>query len=59
MTAREIVGDEKAEWWERAIAAYPPYVEYQEKTDRMVPVLVLESIEMVGPADAPPSSTRT
>lgn len=42
MTAREIAGDEKAEWWERAVAAYPPYAEYQENTDRVIPVFVLE-----------------
>ncbi|MEV1249523.1 nitroreductase family deazaflavin-dependent oxidoreductase [Nonomuraea sp. NPDC049750] len=43
MTTREITGDEKAEWWERAVAAYPPYAEYQEKTDRVIPVFVLET----------------
>ncbi|MGW2816070.1 nitroreductase family deazaflavin-dependent oxidoreductase [Streptomyces sp. NPDC001415] len=59
MTAREITGDEKAEWWERAVAAYPPYAEYQEKTDRVIPVFVLEPASATGPADAPPSSTRT
>lgn len=42
MTAREVFGDEKAEWWQRAVAAYPPYAEYQEKTDRAIPVFVLE-----------------
>ncbi|MET8545910.1 nitroreductase family deazaflavin-dependent oxidoreductase [Kitasatospora sp. NPDC004799] len=42
MTAREVTGAEKAEWWERAVAAFPPYAEYQEKTDRVIPVLVLE-----------------
>src|SRR3712207_886953 len=31
--AREVVGDERVQWWERAVAAYPPYAEYQEKTD--------------------------
>jgi deazaflavin-dependent oxidoreductase (nitroreductase family) len=41
-TAREISGDERATWWERAVAAYPPYAEYQEKTDRLIPVFVLE-----------------
>lgn len=41
-TAREISGDERAAWWERAVAAYPPYAEYQEKTDRLIPVFVLE-----------------
>jgi F420H(2)-dependent quinone reductase len=44
MTAREITGDEKAEWWQRAVAAYPPYAEYQQKTDRVIPVFVLEPI---------------
>ncbi len=37
---REISGDERAEWWKRAVAAYPPYAEYQEKTDRVIPVFV-------------------
>jgi len=37
---REISGDERAQWWERAVAAYPPYAEYQERTDRTIPVLV-------------------
>ena len=37
---REVSGDERATWWERAVAAYPPYAEYQEKTDRQIPVLV-------------------
>ncbi|MFD3589462.1 nitroreductase family deazaflavin-dependent oxidoreductase [Streptomyces sp. NPDC058683] len=42
MTAREITGAEKAEWWVRAVAAYPPYAEYQEKTSREIPLFVLE-----------------
>ncbi|MYV43040.1 nitroreductase family deazaflavin-dependent oxidoreductase [Streptomyces sp. SID1328] len=42
MRAREVNGDEKAQWWERAVAAFPPYAEYQEKTDREIPVFVLE-----------------
>jgi deazaflavin-dependent oxidoreductase (nitroreductase family) len=42
LTAREVTGEEKAEWWERAVAAYPPYAEYQTKTDRQIPVFVLE-----------------
>jgi F420H(2)-dependent quinone reductase len=37
---REVNGKEKAAWWERAVAAYPPYAEYQEKTDREIPVFV-------------------
>ncbi|MFF5139893.1 nitroreductase family deazaflavin-dependent oxidoreductase [Streptomyces sp. NPDC013157] len=42
MTAREVTGAEKAAWWERAVAAYPPYADYQEKTSREIPVFVLE-----------------
>jgi F420H(2)-dependent quinone reductase len=37
---REVTGDEKAEWWDRAVAAYPPYADYQKKTDRQIPVFV-------------------
>jgi deazaflavin-dependent oxidoreductase (nitroreductase family) len=37
---REVSGDERAEWWDRAVAAYPPYAEYQERTERRIPVLV-------------------
>ncbi len=40
VTVREVSGDEKAEWWERAVAAYPPYAEYQEKTDRLIPLFI-------------------
>lgn len=40
--ARELDGDEKAAWWERAVAAYPPYADYQAKTEREIPVFVLE-----------------
>jgi deazaflavin-dependent oxidoreductase (nitroreductase family) len=39
--AREVTGDEKAVWWERSVAAYPDYADYQKKTDREIPVLVL------------------
>jgi F420H(2)-dependent quinone reductase len=42
MVAREVAGAERAQWWERAVAAYPPYAEYQEKTTRLIPVFVLE-----------------
>jgi len=42
MIAREVSGDERAQWWERAVAAYPPYAEYQQKTSRQIPVFVLE-----------------
>ncbi|MGV7904336.1 nitroreductase/quinone reductase family protein, partial [Mycobacterium kansasii] len=39
---REIHGAERDEWWARGVAAYPPYAEYQEKTDRLIPVLLVE-----------------
>ncbi|OYO15084.1 nitroreductase family deazaflavin-dependent oxidoreductase [Enemella evansiae] len=42
--ARELSGSEREEWWERCVAAYPPYAEYQTKTDRQIPVLILEPI---------------
>lgn len=45
MVAREVRGDEKAEWWERAVAAFPDYADYQKKTDRQIPVFVLEPVE--------------
>jgi deazaflavin-dependent oxidoreductase (nitroreductase family) len=37
---RQLNGEERAEWWDRAVAAYPPYADYQEKTDREIPVFV-------------------
>jgi len=43
-TARELTGAEKAEWWERAVATWPDYAEYQKKTDREIPVFVLEAL---------------
>jgi deazaflavin-dependent oxidoreductase (nitroreductase family) len=43
-TAREVSGDEKAVWWERAVEAWPDYAKYQIKTDRQIPVFVLESM---------------
>jgi deazaflavin-dependent oxidoreductase (nitroreductase family) len=44
MTARQVYGEEKALWWERAVAAYPDYADYQRKTDREIPVFVLEPV---------------
>ncbi|GGW39700.1 MULTISPECIES: nitroreductase family deazaflavin-dependent oxidoreductase [Streptomyces] len=45
MRAREVTGEEKAQWWERAVAAFPQYAEYQKKTDREIPVFVLEPVD--------------
>lgn len=42
--AREIDGDERSEWWQRAVAAFPPYAEYQRKTERLIPVFVAEPV---------------
>jgi len=42
LTARELAGAEREAWWERSVAAFPPYGEYQTKTDRLIPVFVLE-----------------
>ncbi|MDI2129651.1 nitroreductase family deazaflavin-dependent oxidoreductase [Yinghuangia seranimata] len=40
-TARQVEGDERAEWWKRALEAFPQYGEYQKKTERTIPVFVL------------------
>ena len=45
MIAREVGGAEREDWWERAVAAYPPYAAYQQKTTRQIPVFVLEPAE--------------
>ncbi len=44
-TAREVTGEEKSLWWERAVTAYPPYADYQMKTEREIPVFVLSRRE--------------
>jgi F420H(2)-dependent quinone reductase len=40
--ARELEGAERQEWWDRAVQAYPPYADYQRRTDRLIPVLLAE-----------------
>lgn len=40
--ARLVTGDERAVWWERSVAAFAPYAEYKEKTDREIPVFIAE-----------------
>lgn len=40
VVVRQVSGDERAIWWERAVAAYPPYGDYQQKTEREIPVFV-------------------
>lgn len=44
--ARELEGDERATWWERAVEAYPSYADYQTKTDRVIPVFLLTRITL-------------
>ncbi len=41
-TARELEGEEREVWWQRAVAAYPNYAVYQTRTDRLIPVLLAE-----------------
>lgn len=40
--AREVSGDERAAWWARAVEAWPDYAQYQTRTDRVIPVFVLD-----------------
>ena len=42
MTARELSGAEREEWWDRAVAVFPNYADYKKKTTRQIPVFVLE-----------------
>ena len=43
--AREIEGAEYDEWWERSVAAYPPYADYQTKTSRKIPQFLLDPVK--------------
>jgi F420H(2)-dependent quinone reductase len=42
--AHEASGEERERWWERAVEVWPDYAEYQTKTDRQIPVFVLERV---------------
>ncbi|AVH93924.1 MULTISPECIES: nitroreductase family deazaflavin-dependent oxidoreductase [Streptomyces] len=44
MRARVVTGEERREWWDRAVAAFPDYADYQRKTDREIPVFVVERV---------------
>lgn len=52
MIAREVTGEEKADWWDIAVKAYPDYADYQERTDREIPVFVLEPVDRSAPEPA-------
>jgi deazaflavin-dependent oxidoreductase (nitroreductase family) len=58
--ARLLEGEERQEWWDLAVETWDTYAEYQKKTDREIPVFLLEPVEVTGysvpPADAPPTS---
>ena len=45
MLAREVHGRERADWWERAVAVYPSYADFERQTDRLIPVFVLDPLE--------------
>ena len=47
--AREVTGDEKATWWARAVEVWPDYAKYQAKTERQIPVFVLEPMSSARP----------
>jgi F420H(2)-dependent quinone reductase len=47
--AREVRGEERARWWSHAVDAYPDYADYQTRTDRQIPVFVLEPDEQAAP----------
>ena len=51
MTAREVSGTEKEIWWQRCVAAFPDYADYQVKTDREIPVFVLTPVAGAGSSD--------
>ena len=42
LRAREAKGEEKAEWWARATAVWAPYDDYQARTERQIPLVLLE-----------------
>ncbi len=48
--AREVTGEEKRQWWDRAVAVYPEYERYQQRTDREIPVFVVERADPANPA---------
>jgi F420H(2)-dependent quinone reductase len=44
--ARELEGTERETWWDRAVAAYPPYADYQTRTDRLIPIFLLTRVTL-------------
>ena len=50
--ARTVSGDERAKWWQRAVDAYPPYAEYQTKTNRQIPIFVARPSKQTNKGEA-------
>ena len=46
-TARELEGEEREIWWQRAVEAYPTYANYQKRTERQIPVLLAERRSLI------------
>jgi len=46
MVAREVEGEERELWWQRAVEAFPPYADYATRTERLIPVFVLEPVSV-------------
>jgi deazaflavin-dependent oxidoreductase (nitroreductase family) len=44
MSSRELTGDERAEWWDRAVDVFPNYAKYQERAERLIPIFLLEPV---------------
>jgi deazaflavin-dependent oxidoreductase (nitroreductase family) len=57
-TARELEGEEREVWWQRAVEAFPNYAEYQRKTDRQIPVLLVERRTDTATATDPGTDTE-
>ena len=45
VTVREVTGEERELWWQRAVEAYPPYADYQQNTERVIPVFVATPLD--------------
>ena len=43
--ARLVEGEEKAAWWDRAVEAFEDYADYQERTEREIPLFVLDPVD--------------
>jgi F420H(2)-dependent quinone reductase len=51
VVVREVTGDERARWYERAVAVFPPYADYQRRADRQIPVFIATPRTDISPAE--------